>query len=147
MRDDNVFLHPPLDINAIINKYLKDKTKNVVILNKFCKWGTINDKTFFLTKKSANLLFGTNYNSWIKAQYMWLSKPYGRGKTKSFMQTEAFLELMLHESNTSIVEMDIYRSELRLVDDMICVAHAYSKCTKAENRNLLKICPLYDWEK
>eukprot|EP00928_Gymnodinium_smaydae_P036154 TRINITY_DN25309_c0_g1_i1.p1 TRINITY_DN25309_c0_g1~~TRINITY_DN25309_c0_g1_i1.p1 ORF type:complete len:394 (+),score=6.58 TRINITY_DN25309_c0_g1_i1:41-1183(+) len=100
-----------------------------VAVDKFCGWGSYNDKIYLAGRVAADALFARSLDELAHSMFRWLAT--GNSKRARHFQTEYFYRTVLENASISVAKLDFHRTDVRYVDaqQKACIPKIYKRCT------------------
>jgi hypothetical protein len=131
-QEDNAYFTPqPITIPSqpIVDKYKKVSEKvPLVVVSKYCPYGSLSDKIFFSNRLGAEHLFGNSYSIFVQYMRMWIEQKEDVRSMVTPMQTGALIRGYLGKKKVKIEKDEFYRTELQHINGTLCISDASSKC-------------------
>eukprot|EP01036_Dinobryon_divergens_P029937 gene29937-39109_t len=143
-QEDNAYFTPkPVTIPSqlIVDKYKKITEKvPLVVVSKYCPYGSLSDKIFFSNRLGAEHLFGNSYSTFVQYMRMWIEQKEDVRSMVTPMQTGALIKGYLGKKKVKIEKDEFYRTELQHnINGNLCISDASSKCGPKNFTSQLKL--------
>ena len=125
----------------------------IIAVDYHCPWEAVSDKLAVLpaetvaatTAFSMNYFGGDTFQSFVKFIHQWFEFSLLRAEVwqrNEPLQTEAILYYVMKKSNAKIVRWDFHRTDMRYVDNTLCIPGVYVQynCSTNVNRTQYPTC-------